>query len=274
MALVDCGRGHLYDSDLYPSCPYCNGGGNEVSFGGGGGIGATAPVGGFGGGFGGTELMNDFSSIGGTAPVGGGFGGGYAGDQFGNSFDNGFGGGSDSDAGLKTSIGKTSPVGYNPPGGMDSTGATVAPEGYRKRNEAQNKTVALGHRDMSREPVVGWLVCIEGPEKGKDYRLYDRQNTIGRSERMDVCIESDKAISRENHARIAYEPRHNNFTIIPGESTNNIYLNGQPIYVPTILNPYDVLEFGESKFLLVAFCCDRFNWNEGLRNPGPNLSKG
>ena len=24
MAQIECGRGHLYDPDKYPTCPYCN----------------------------------------------------------------------------------------------------------------------------------------------------------------------------------------------------------------------------------------------------------
>lgn len=51
MALSECGNGHVYDSDQYASCPYCNGGGNRIDFG------AAAD-----------------SDIGKTAPVGGGFG--------------------------------------------------------------------------------------------------------------------------------------------------------------------------------------------------------
>ena len=25
MSQIECGRGHLYDPDQYPACPYCNG---------------------------------------------------------------------------------------------------------------------------------------------------------------------------------------------------------------------------------------------------------
>ena len=32
------------------------------------------------------------------------------------------------------------------------------------------------------EPVVGWLVCIEGPMRGVDFRLHDGYNFIGREE--------------------------------------------------------------------------------------------
>lgn len=219
MAFTECANGHLYDSEQYAVCPYCNGGGNRIEFGGGAA-----------------------SDIGKTAPVGGGFG---------------------SSGG--TSAG--SPAGG--PAGMADIGATVAPQSYRKameeKEEDTGKTVGVFQKKMKIEPVVGWLVCIEGPDKGKDFRIWAKNNTIGRSEKMDICIKGDTTISRENHARLAYDDKHNNFHLIPAESTNNIYLNEEPIYVPTKLGEYDVIEFGDSKFIFVAFCNEKFTWSDGLK---------
>ena len=31
------------------------------------------------------------------------------------------------------------------------------------------------------EPVVGWLVAVDGPEKGRDFRIVTGRNAIGRS---------------------------------------------------------------------------------------------
>ena len=134
---------------------------------------------------------------------------------------------------------------------------------YVKKQEEDNRTVGIFQKRMELEPVVGWLVCVDGADKGKDYKLYGKNNTIGRSERMDVYIKNDPTISRENHARLAYDPKHNNFQIIPADSTNNIYLNDEPIYVPTKLNAYDVVEFGETKMVFVPFCNDQFQWKTG-----------
>ena len=50
------------------------------------------------------------------------------------------------------------------------------------------------------EPVVGWLVCIEGATKGTDYRIHSQNNYIGRSARMDISIPEDSHISAENSA--------------------------------------------------------------------------
>ena len=114
------------------------------------------------------------------------------------------------------------------------------------------------------EPVVGWLVCIDGADKGKDYHLFARINTIGRSSENDVSIKGDSTISRESHARLAYDPRHNAFQLIPGDSTNNIYLNEQPLYTPAKLEAFDVVELGQSKFVFVPLCCERFQWEATL----------
>ena len=117
-------------------------------------------------------------------------------------------------------------------------------------------------------PVVGWLVCIEGPEKGVDYRIAAKNNSIGRGETADICIKGDPAISRENHARLSYDGKHNNFYLIPAESTNNVYINDEPVFIPTQINSGDIIELGESKFMFIPFCNDRFNWQEGLKQDG------
>ncbi len=149
----------------------------------------------------------------------------------------------------------------------EDIGATVAPMSYRKQQSESDtgKTVGVFQKRMSFEPVVGWLVCFEGPEKGKDYRIYGRNNTVGRSEKMDICIKGDSTISRENHARLAYDEKHNAFYLIPAESTNTIYLNEEPVYVPTALTAYDIIEFGDCKLLFVPFCNDKFTWQKGFK---------
>lgn len=168
------------------------------------------------------------------------------------------------------SIGKT--VGFDTPNvnmmvNTPEIGATVAPAVHRGQMETANdtgKTVAVLQKNMKIEPIVGWIVCVEGADKGKDYRILAKNNTIGRSEKMDICIKGDTTISRENHAKIAYDMKHNMFHIIPGDSTNLIYVNDMPIYVPTEIIPYDLIELGDSKFVFVPFCTNQFNWQDGL----------
>ncbi|MBR3040828.1 MAG: FHA domain-containing protein [Lachnospiraceae bacterium] len=158
------------------------------------------------------------------------------------------------------------------PGG--EVGATVAPAGYQgsnaedKKDDDIGKTVAVMQKSMNVDPVVGWLVCVEGADKGKDYRVYGKNNTIGRSEKSDIVIKGDSTISRENHAKLAYDIKHNNFHIIPADGTNGIYVNDQPTYIPTMLSRGDVIEMGESKFIFIPFCDEKFNWQDGLGKVG------
>lgn len=160
----------------------------------------------------------------------------------------------------------TAPAGYGaaPAGRDDTIGQTVMPEAIRRRMEQErdNRTVGEFKRKLGYEPVVGWLVCVEGPEVGKDYRLYGRINTIGRAEGNDVVLAQEHTVSQKNHVRLAYDAKHNNFQLIPGEGTNVTYLNDEPLYVPQKLNAYDVLEMGDTKLIFVPLCSERFRWPE------------
>ena len=174
-------------------------------------------------------------------------------------------GGNRIDFGTDTGIGKT--VAVSTPVNSE-IGATVAPMGYKNRREESDigKTVGVFQKKMSFEPVVGWLVCIEGPEKGKDYRIYGKNNTIGRGEKMDICLKGDTSISRENHARLAYDKRHNAFHIIPADGANAVYLNDEPVYVPMALKADDIIEIGDFKLCFVPFCSEKFIWDDDNKN--------
>lgn len=154
--------------------------------------------------------------------------------------------------------------------GNHSVGATIAPSATRQANSISDtgKTVGVFQKKMSFEPVVGWLVCIEGKEKGKDYRIYGKNNTIGRDEKSDICLKNDNSISRENHARLAYDRKHNNFHIIPADGANPVYLNDEPVYVPEKLKANDILEIGEMKLMFVPFCNDCFTWEQQDKKSG------
>ena len=160
----------------------------------------------------------------------------------------------------------TAPAGYGaaPAGRDDTIGQTVIPESIRRRMEQEkdNRTVGEFKRKLGYEPVVGWLVCVEGPEVGKDYRLFGRINSIGRAEGNDVVLAQERTVSQKNHVRLAYDAKHNNFQLIPGEGTNVTYLNDEPLYVPQKLNAYDVLEMGDTKLIFVPLCSERFRWPE------------
>ncbi len=121
-------------------------------------------------------------------------------------------------------------------------------------------TVAMVRKKIGMDPVVGWLVCVQGPEKGRDYRVRSERNGIGRGADMAVCIGGDEAISRENHAYISFNPRKGSFRIAPGDGRGMTYLNGEEVDVPMPLLAYDRIELGQTHLLFVPLCGEHFNW--------------
>lgn len=118
-------------------------------------------------------------------------------------------------------------------------------------------------RSTSVDPVVGWLVCVEGPCRGVDFRIHAGYNYIGR-ENGDICLDGDNQISRQNHAMIAYDSADHSYYFGPSGGRNLVRVNGKTILNAVDIHNYDVLTIGGGKYLFVALCGSHFGWNEGL----------
>jgi hypothetical protein len=150
-------------------------------------------------------------------------------------------------------IGATVPV--NQPAFTDHTRSiNVASAGDMERTQAVLK------KEIGIDPVVGWLVCVEGKEKGRDYRIHSDNNFIGRSEKMDVCIRGDDTISRENHAIISYDVRDKMYYFSPGEGRSIVRVNGKAIFSTVEITTYDTIELGNTKLIFAPLCGEGFNW--------------
>jgi len=121
-------------------------------------------------------------------------------------------------------------------------------------------TISSLRRRTGVDPVVGWLVCITGPDRGTDYKLRRERCFIGRAAEMDICIEHDKGISRTRHALVSYDPRRNVFKLCPGDSSGLIYLNREELAGASVLKPFDRIELGQTELMFVPFCGDMFQW--------------
>lgn len=122
--------------------------------------------------------------------------------------------------------------------------------------------VGAGAKIGKSEPVVGWLVCLEGPDKGKDFRLHNEKNYIGRAASMDVVIEGDNTVSRERHGLVIFDPKKQTFWALPGDAAGLVYLNGEIVNSPTQMKGDDVLEIGKTRLVLVPFCGGKYSWAE------------
>lgn len=162
-------------------------------------------------------------------------------------------------------IGKTMPLGSNtvPVNPQPSTWAPTGGSG-KTIGEDYNRTMPLNlHTDFAEKamrPVAGWLVCIDGPEKGKDYRIHEENNYIGRSANMDICIRSDDTVSRENHAIVAYDVRDRVFYFAPCRGASIVRHNGRAVFNNVELKSGDRIEIGQGTFLFVPLCGENFQW--------------
>ena len=107
-------------------------------------------------------------------------------------------------------------------------------------------------------PVVGWLVCTDGVEKGRDYRLVSGRNFIGRAYQMDVSIPDDKGISRENHCSVVYDPKTKKFCLVPGE--NVVFYNGEKITQPVDIEKYGEIKLGNTVLRFIPYCKEGVEW--------------
>lgn len=229
MLYVSCGKGHFYDPDEYRSCPQCareSGMQPEFAM---GDIGATEPIGGY-------RNMGGMDPVGATEPVNGPAApvsgpANFSGDPLGTTF-------------------FRDPVSGS---GVDSYAPTMPVSPVMDAAGAQNGPML---------PVVGWLVCIEGPAKGRDYRIHGQYNSIGRARHMDICIEGDNTISSERAALLAYDDMEKIFFFAPGQSRNIVRVNGKTVMNSTELHAYDQLTIGKTKLLFVPLCGERFDWND------------
>ncbi len=111
-------------------------------------------------------------------------------------------------------------------------------------------------------PTAGWLVCISGTNRGKSFPICVGKNFVGRSERLDIYLGGDDAVSEEIHAIITYEPRQRQFFVQPGSSHSLVYVNDQVVLNNITLNDHDKLMVGNTTLVFVPFCGETFNWEE------------
>lgn len=158
------------------------------------------------------------------------------------------------------------------PGGRSNANfsATTPPNGGDSASAGTNPfdvptVIGGGVAGDLTEPVVGWLVCIEGPARGTDYRLHAGYNYIGR-EAGDVRIHGDQQVSRQNHAMVAYDSGEHLYFVGPSTGRNLIKVNSHAVLQAVEIKNYDVISIGTTKLIFVGLCGEKFSWEK--REPG------
>jgi hypothetical protein len=170
---------------------------------------------------------------------------------------------------IGVTVAAAAPQPYTAPAAADGDGKTVPVFGAPAQSGGgDGRTVPIfrkqaeerGDADVAIDPVVAWLVCIEGADKGRDYRVRDGNNFVGRGDNMDICVRNDDTISRENHAIVTYDSRDKLYYFAPGSGRNIVRLNGKPVLTVSELHAYDRVEIGASIFVFVPLCGGAFSW--------------
>ena len=130
------------------------------------------------------------------------------------------------------------------------------------QNEPEKRTVD------SADPVVGWLVIVNGPGRGGFCKLGYGQNSVGREAEERVRLDfGDETISRKKHCFVIYEPRERQYTIRPGDGANLTYLNGKMLSETRSLKAGDLIEVGHTTLRFVPLCGRDFEWHEAPKPP-------
>ena len=147
------------------------------------------------------------------------------------------------------------------PPAAETTRVRPPVEQPRDRAADPGATRAVHRENTGISPVVGWLICVSGTDKGRDYRLHAEKNFIGRSNVMDVAISGDDTISREKHAAVSFEPKKKVFWLLPGDASGLVYLNDEVVNAPTQLKARDIIELGKTKLMFYPLCDEAFQWD-------------
>jgi hypothetical protein len=167
-------------------------------------------------------------------------------------------------------------------GGGDGGGAGGSSSGGSSSDDAP-KTQIVGARRRSKEqpepaesspgsttlsdpmedPVVGWVVVVDGPGQGASLSLGYGMNSIGRAPTERICLDfGDNQVSRTSHANITYDPRGRKYFINHGGGKNLTYLGDDPVLSPIELKGGEEVMIGDTTLRFVPFCGKEFDWRD------------
>lgn len=155
-------------------------------------------------------------------------------------------------------------------GGSDSAATSLAqpapPPPARETAPAHDTqhTRILGYETLKADPVVGWLVVLDGPGKGSFRPVFRGSNTIGRAHGQRIPIDfGDDSISGEKQAFLTYDERKRSYQLVPNlERPNLVYHNDAALTSNADLKPHDKIMMGKTTLLFVPLCGPDFDWGD------------
>lgn len=197
MQMIQCAKGHFYDPEKEPACPYCTG---KAQF-------AERPI-----------------------P-------------------------------LTQTAAPSAPLPQTRPAAVESFPATV-PVSDAPLPPTEPLRPPEGDGTAGIAPVLGWLVCLNGPRRGRDFRVNVERCFIGRTQSNDISLSWDNSLQRDSHVVIYYNKEKNTFWLDVSQSKENICINGDLVFAQVPLGDRDVITVGETQLMFCAFCRDALSWRK------------
>lgn len=132
------------------------------------------------------------------------------------------------------------------------------PQGMPARDRKEGAPVSA--KRLEGGYTVGWLVCVDGADYGRDFPLYAGFNRIGREVENDVIL-TDMQVSAEEHCSVIYEERRNVFYIVP-KAGSLVYADDVPVEQAEEIENGTLLTVGETNLELVVFCKGEKRWKK------------
>lgn len=131
-------------------------------------------------------------------------------------------------------------------------------EAYGVNVSECDKTIGIYKKNSTVNPIAGWLVCVDGPSKGRSFSVLAGRNFAGRSLEMDIRLLDDESISNGPHFSIIYDTKNISFYLTPGNSLT--YLNDTAIEIGVPLKENDRIKAGNSEFIFINYCKEGRCW--------------
>ena len=99
---------------------------------------------------------------------------------------------------------------------------------------------------------MGWLVCINGFDRGREFPIKAQFNRIGSSPANEICVQRERAVMENNHAGISCNGATGEctLTVTPG---GNVRLNGAYVDRPVNLKKYDTITIGSAQYVYAPY---------------------
>ncbi len=123
---------------------------------------------------------------------------------------------------------------------LAKTRLEVGESAVDETKSAVRRTMLISER--KRPPVVGWLVAMNGEQRGEDFRLHEGQNMIGATPDCQIALKDATVTAK--HASLRYQD--GKFFLTDLDSTNGTYLNDGPERITREELKYnDMIRIGE-----------------------------